>query len=119
MIFLGVRSDFADILSASDFFVLSSFAEGFGISALEAQANGLPCFLSSGVPPPLVDCGKEVHFTDISQGTKIWVDALTKAAGTDPDLSERTSGVEQVKLHDFDISKTTRWLQDFYLRAAS
>ena len=57
-----------------------------------------------------MDCGKEVHFIDISQGTKIWVDALTKAAGTDPDLSERTSGVEQVKLHDFDISKTTRWL---------
>lgn len=52
VIFLGVRSDVADILSASDFFVLSSFAEGFGISALEAQANGLPCFLSSGVPPP-------------------------------------------------------------------
>ncbi|MFQ9337126.1 MAG: hypothetical protein ACLR2M_00730 [Varibaculum sp.] len=80
---------------------------------------GYRVFFLPEFPPPLVDCGKEVHFIDISQGTKIWVDALTKAAGTDPDLSERTSGVEQVKLHDFDISKTTRWLQDFYLRAAS
>lgn len=118
VMFLGVRGDVADVLSASDFFVLTSFSEGCPVSVIEAQANGLPCFLSSGVPP-LVDGGKEVHFIDISQSTKIWVDALTKAAGTVPDLSDRLSGVERVKLHDFDISKTARWLQDFYLRAAS
>ncbi|KXB79679.1 glycosyltransferase, group 1 family protein [Varibaculum cambriense] len=118
VMFLGVRGDVADVLSASDFFILTSFSEGCPVSVIEAQANGLPCFLSSGVPP-LVDCGKEVYFMDISQGTKIWVDALTKAAGTVPDLSERLSGVERVKLHDFDISKTAYWLQDFYLRAAS
>lgn len=118
VMFLGVRGDVADILSASDFFILTSFSEGCPVSVIEAQANGLPCFLSSGVPP-LVDCGKEVYFMDISQGTKIWVDALTKAAGTVPNLSERLSGVERVKLHDFDISKTACWLQDFYLRAAS
>lgn len=118
VMFLGVRGDVADVLSASDFFVLPSFNEGCPVSVIEAQANGLPCFLSSGVPP-LVDCGKEVHFMDISQGAKIWVDAFTKAAGTVPDLSERLSGVERVKLHDFDISQTACWLQDFYLRASS
>lgn len=39
-----------DILSASDIFVMPSRFEGFGLSAIEAQANGLPSFLSDQIP---------------------------------------------------------------------
>lgn len=48
--FTGVRSDIGNILSAMDVFILASEFEGFGIVALEAQANGLLTICSNGVP---------------------------------------------------------------------
>ena len=42
VIFTGERHDVADMLSAMDLFVASSKQETFGLSVLEALANGLP-----------------------------------------------------------------------------
>lgn len=53
VVFTGVRNDVDKIYQAMDVFVLSSLFEGLPISALEAQANGLPCIMSTGCPP---DC---------------------------------------------------------------
>jgi glycosyltransferase involved in cell wall biosynthesis len=50
--FLGVRSDVADILRASDALIVASPREGLPLTVLEAQACGLPvvAFPSGGVP---------------------------------------------------------------------
>ena len=40
--FLGFRDDVHDLLSQTEFFVLSSVTEGVSITLLEAAANGLP-----------------------------------------------------------------------------
>lgn len=46
----GVTDQVADYLQAMDAFCAPSLSEGFGIAAIEAQANGLPCVLSSNFP---------------------------------------------------------------------
>lgn len=56
-VFPGVRRDISNCLSAADVFLLPSRFEGFGIVAVEAQANGLPCVFSTGVP-------EDVQITD-------------------------------------------------------
>ncbi len=48
--FLGNNSEISEIIAAFDVFAMTSLSEGFGISALEAQAAGLPTIISMGVP---------------------------------------------------------------------
>ncbi len=58
--FLGYRTDIADLLAASDFFVLPSLTEGTPLSVLEAMMQGLPIVASDvGGLPELVVNGSE------------------------------------------------------------
>lgn len=50
VIFYGLSDHVPQLLWAMDIFVLPSRVEGFGITAIEAQAAGLPVLCSTGVP---------------------------------------------------------------------
>lgn len=51
---LGNSNSICNDIHCIDLFVMPSFTEGFGMAAIEAQAAGIPCLLSTGVPK-LVD----------------------------------------------------------------
>ncbi|MEG1446708.1 MAG: glycosyltransferase family 1 protein [Ruthenibacterium sp.] len=111
--FLGVRSDTADLYSAMDVFLFPSLFEGFGIVALEAQANGLPCLISAGLP-------SEVCVTDLvtvlplKSGAARWAEkAVTIHAG-----SMRESYASKVAHAGYDIKQDAAQLQSFYLQQA-
>ncbi|NEW01032.1 glycosyltransferase [Priestia aryabhattai] len=59
VIFLGQRNDVERILKSSDIFILPSLWEGFGLSAVEAVAAGLPLLLSN--VPGLKDVIDALH----------------------------------------------------------
>lgn len=50
IIFTGNIDNVADYFQAMDIFLFPSSFEGFGYVALEAQAAGIPCIISDGVP---------------------------------------------------------------------
>ncbi len=49
VLFLGVRGDVPQLMQAFDLFAMPSHFEGMSISAMEAQAAGLPCLLSAAM----------------------------------------------------------------------
>lgn len=75
--FLGSRNDVNEIMQCCNAFFLPSNFEGLGIVMIEAQAAGLSCVASTGVPL-LADCGK-VRFISLDDSMGKWHSALEDA----------------------------------------
>ena len=72
--FLGRRSPVADYYGLFDAFLLPSYSEGFPLVALEAQANGLPCFFSKGLDTSIA-LTQNCHFLDLKR-PEDWLAAI-------------------------------------------
>lgn len=77
--FMGKRTDVDELLQAADIFFLPSFYEGLPIVALEAQAAGLNCVISSNISRE-VDITGNVSFIDIDTSCTEWAEELLKKA---------------------------------------
>lgn len=112
VIFTGVRNDVARLMQAMDVFVFPSYYEGLGIVVIEAQAAGLPCLISDGVP---IECKKTnlVKQIPLSEGAKSWASVVMSVVGT-----QRRDTYEEIKSSEYDIVENARKLQQFYERVA-
>jgi N-acetyl-alpha-D-glucosaminyl L-malate synthase BshA len=85
--FLGKQSEFVNILSSADLFLMPSQSESFGLSALEAMACEVPVISSSvGGLPELVTHGQTgyiAEFGDIDRMARYAIDLLTNQAKHD------------------------------------
>jgi glycosyltransferase involved in cell wall biosynthesis len=76
--FVGKQMGVGAFLSAMDVFLLPSHSEGFCISLLEAQANGLPCLATSTLPAE-VCLTPSLTFCELSQPLNIWTDRIIQS----------------------------------------
>ena len=76
ILFLGVRDDVARFYSVFDVFFMPSLCEGLPISAVEAQASGLPCVFSTNVPKESDIIGK---FISLDESFSVWCSSLQDA----------------------------------------
>ncbi|MDO5328812.1 MAG: glycosyltransferase [Coriobacteriia bacterium] len=109
VIFTGVVNNVPDLLQRIDLFVFPSFFEGLSVAAIEAQAAGLPCFLSKTITEEnaLTD---RVYFLDIKKDPSFWCNQIMQCKYIDRDK------VNIDNLNNlYDISKVTKFLSDFYL----
>lgn len=100
VIFYGNANNVDELLQAMDVFVLPSLFEGFGISAIEAQAAGLPCVLSDRVPREtkvINDC----YYISIDYPNE-WISIIDKL---DNDRKERQYGADEVKKAGFSLEE--------------
>lgn len=74
--FLGVRGDIPQLLFQADAFLLTSLSEGLSIATIEAQAAGLPCIVSTGVPIE-VNCGL-CEFISLDESPQEWATRINE-----------------------------------------
>ena len=107
IVFTGSVQNVNEYYSAFDSFVFPSIYEGLGIVLVEAQANGLPCFVSDVVP-------SEANLSDVyfplsfNASVEEWAISIINKSN----LSNRQCPKE---LKKYDIKTLAKALEQFYM----
>lgn len=71
IVFTGSRTDINAYMSVMDIFVMPSLSEGLPVTAIEAQAEGLPCILSDNITEE-VKLLDSVKYVPLAAGAYHW-----------------------------------------------
>lgn len=107
--FLGIRNDIAEILSLMDFMLFPSKWEGLGIVLVEAQASGVPCFISDTITPE-VNVGL-CTVLSLSENEETWARKIDHYINN----HNYNNQLEIEKLNQFDIKSTVKTLEQLYM----
>ena len=111
VVFTGVRADVERMLSAMDCFVFPSRYEGLPVSVVEAQAAGLPCFISDRITEE-VCLTNAVKRLSIDESAEVWCEKILEKR----DSFARKDMKQEIVDSGFDINTTSRWLTEFYIK---
>ncbi len=107
VIFTGNVSNVQDYLQASDLFILPSLFEGLGMAGIEAQACGLPCVFSTGVPKE-AKLTENVEFISLEDKDK-WLETIERMI-----LLPKEDNTEIIRAAGYDIKQTAREIERLY-----
>ena len=109
VIMYGTSSDIPALLSAMDIFLFPSKWEGLGISVVEAQCNGLPCYISENVPKTAIITSNVSQY-NISKGAEWWAKNILNKK------NQRVNETRKIVEAAYDIRQTVHLLESIYTR---
>lgn len=107
VIFVGFISDVFAYYSAMDALLLPSRFEGLAVTAVEAQAAGLPIYASDSIAQEH-NIVSLVHFHSINEPAASWANIITAYDG------DRLQKNEEMKKAGFDIQDVAQKLETIY-----
>jgi len=114
VIFTGIRSDVPRLmLGAMDVFVFPSNYEGLGLALVEAQAAGLPCFISNNIVNEAVIVETLVQRLSLHDSPFTWAMAISAVKGIKSE-STRSDALRTLEKSLFNIDNNVRRLQEIY-----
>lgn len=73
---LGRRNDVSQLMQACNYFLFPSLFEGFSVAMIEAQASGMHCFISDGIPKESILLEENVSIISLKQSAQEWARAI-------------------------------------------
>lgn len=109
ILFTGVQSNINEYYSAFDCFVMTSWFEGLPVVGVEAQAAGLPCLFSDGIPKKILitDRAKTVPLSDSAE---VWAELICK----DEVNFHREQYADIVDKQGYGVKNTVKKLEEVY-----
>lgn len=111
VMFFGSVSHVEELMSAADAFILPSLHEGNPVTAIEAQANGLPCFFSDVITHEANLTGN-VNFLPLDINT--WLESLSKLRNNDLNLLNKREMYADVVYESCSPKATIKKLKKLY-----
>lgn len=109
VIFADNKNNISEYYSVADALINPSLTEGFPFVPLEAQASGLPCFLSDIIVPE-VSITKQTRFISLDQDPVYWAEKITELVNKKLDRIK-------IKLNqNYEITSTINKLAEIYRR---
>lgn len=112
IVFWGGRTDVPDLYQAIDAFILPSFFEGMPLSCIEAQAMGLPCFISDTITKDVAFTDL-VCFLDLADGAERWANSIIEIIKQD--RSNREHYNDLLVNSGFSDTAAGERIMDYYL----
>ena len=109
ILFTGARNDVDRLYGAMNVFCLPSLTEGFPVTAVEAQACGLPCVVSAQAVEESVNISGAVRFVLLSASPEAWAQALLSAGA-----QGKRDCRQVLEQAGFEIVSAAKTLQDFF-----
>lgn len=107
------RNDVNELYNMMDAFIMPSLFEGLPVVAVEAQINGLKCFMSDKI-------SDEVKITDtlvmisLDKSAKEWAEIIYTS-----NCERNRESVNQIKQKGYDISVEAKKLMEYYIHINS
>lgn len=108
---VGAQNDMQMWYSLGDSLIMPSLYEGLPYSILEAQANGLECFISRAIPEQAIISRELMHFNDINDTDEIWVNHIAGYVGKD---REREVGYLKAMQSEYSLMKFKNVIENIY-----
>lgn len=112
VLFLGSRTDVADLLQAIDVIVFPSFFEGIPMALIEAQATGIPVVASDTINKA-IKINSNIRFVSLEEDNSIWIEAIKEVQNNQLE----NLGNINVSLSDYNIEKSANELKKVYMNA--
>ena len=108
---LGVRNDIPELLQAMDVFLFPSLFEGLPVSLVEAQASGMKCVISDGVPTESILVEENVEVISLKENAEQWANKILKIQNF-----ERKDVSVIIKNAGYDIKRSAEKLEQKYIK---
>lgn len=110
VLFLGSRTDVAELLHAIDVFVFPSFFEGIPMAMIEAQTVGIPIVASDTINRDIM-VNKNISFVSINDDSSVWIREIQKIKS----MHLKEKGYASIYNSKYNIKNSAKILRAVYL----
>lgn len=115
VIFTGNVSNPNDYMSAMDLIIMPSIFEGFPLTLVEEQANGLHCIVSDAITNE-VNISGNVHFLSLNQSANEWAQYINNILSKNIDrVSLSNEAISSINSSEYSIKVIADRLLQYYI----